>query len=36
MQHDTRPNIVKMDLYGLDNGMIDIESLSSLLTEDTT
>mgnify|MGYP001623924354 CR=1 FL=1 len=34
MQHDTRPNIVKMDLYGLDNGMIDIESLSSLLTDE--
>lgn len=34
MQHDTRPNIVKIDLYGLDNGMINIESLSSLLTDE--
>lgn len=34
MQHDTRPNIVKIDLYGLDNGMIDIESLSELLTDE--
>lgn len=34
MQHDTRPNVVKIDLYGLDNGMIDIESLSSLLTDE--
>lgn len=34
MQHDTRPSIVKIDLYGLDNGMIDIEGLSGLLTDD--
>lgn len=34
MQHDTRPSIVKIDLYGLDNGMVDIESLSGLLTDD--
>lgn len=34
MQHDTRPNIVKIDLYGLDNGMIDTESLSGLLTDE--
>lgn len=35
MKHNEgRPNIVKMDLYGLDNGMIDIESLSELLTDD--
>lgn len=35
MQHNEgRPNLVKIDLYGLDNGMIDIESLSSLLTDE--
>lgn len=34
MQHDTRPNIVKIDLYGLENGMIDIDSLAGLLTEE--
>lgn len=34
MRHDTRPSIVKIDLYGLDNGMVDIESLSGLLTDD--
>ena len=35
MQHNEgRPNIVKLDLYGLDNGMIDVESLSELLTEE--
>lgn len=35
MQHNEgRPNIVKIDLYGLDNGMIDIDSLAGLLTEE--
>ena len=34
MQHNDRPNVVKIDLYGLDNGMINIESLSSLLTDE--
>lgn len=34
MQHNDRPNIVKIDLYGLDNGMIDVESLSELLTDE--
>lgn len=34
MQHNDRPNVVKMDLYGLDNGMIDIDSLAGLLTEE--
>lgn len=34
MQHDARPNVVKIDLYGLDNGMIDIDSLAGLLTDD--
>ena len=34
MQHNERPNIVKIDLYGLDNGMIDTESLSGLLTDE--
>lgn len=35
MQHNEgRPNVVKIDLYGLDNGMIDVESLSELLTDE--
>lgn len=34
MRHDTRPSIVKIDLYGLDNGMVNIESLSGLLTDE--
>lgn len=35
MQHnEDRPNLVKIDLYGLDNGMINIDSLAGLLTDD--
>lgn len=35
MQHNEgRPNVVKIDLYGLDNGIIDIDSLAGLLTEE--
>lgn len=34
MQHNDRPNIVKMDLYGLENGLINIDSLAGLLTDD--